>query len=941
MCFQEDPSICMRDKKDIVTLLSISLIGSSLVKPTVSNPNSFAIKPTIGSVTEFISPSFASKLEWSKVLQKHSSTSVIDINTHKFSSPAPTNVPKAGTTTEYTSHSHLAPSTAAISTKSGVIEVKKNEQNDNKPRGMFSIEELRDLQSAISPRQIRESHVTPIGGVRSPSPQRHHHTRVSPEHRERDWNSNFTANSKYSSKKYENVVPKRSRQVRSNSPVGNRYSDEQEAIHPTSNQQVDNENIKKAVLDAMYKLFKFDPPTATTKHNRDISDVENEYSEIERYNDLRNSDVSNINVDVMKEREHDYPDTSNTYKRPTPTSSYRRPATHSNGQRSRSAPPAVTKQKDSSLDSHSRRASGTFGGSGGRRYDWVVQHIDKDARKHINNGGSHEKKGQLNRIIQKVKSPTVMKDPTPQSYPNTMQDQVYGSPMNSANYYRNDVDSILTDFSSGSVDNKPDSNEFRRSYGGSNVEAGLRQFILRDVSEAAELNRLHNWLKSIDMGHYLDHFIRGGVTKMSIIELLRGDDLISIGIELKDVPYILSNIRKFSDATWTFTVQELLKKNAANECTAVVHEPSTPVVARVEEVPALDENSIHEKAKELCWLLDCGNYELFFRVWADKIVPAIKFVNEKRSNNDAEVQQRYFMRRTVEFYLHLYFIVYTIKNILSESLAQSHFSFYKRAMDDFLRENPTPELLYTKEFTIAIAITMVPSPENNNAYSYFFSPTWSSAVRSLLSQYLFDCNNTNHLAIYLAQVQVEGMPRLKKQESLPVTKNDNAPISSVNNVTSKVQDATPPRTTSPYKSSDVAHDDIEVKDKSGENTPRRDAPIETNSSSNNPNIFNSNTIHEVLSSGESTPNRVQSFLSYRATKNLSKESVERKNSRHRERHRESYTSGGDDDDNFSIQPDLLNAIKELNSTESRRSLHIVSNVEKEEESGVPDAFFGI
>ena len=937
MCFQEDPSICMRDRKDIVTLLSISLIGSSLVKPTVSNPNSFAIKPTIGSVTEFISPSFPSKLEWSKVLQKHSSTSVIDINTHKFSSPAPRNVPKADTTTEYTNRDHLAPAAAATPTTSGDVEVKKNEQNDSKPRGMFSIEELRDLQSAISPRQIRESHVTP----RSPSPQRHHHTRVSPEHRERDWNSNFTASSKYSSKKYDNVVPKRSKQVRSNSPVGSRYSNEHESIHPTSSQHVDNENIKMAVLDAMYKLFKFDAPTATPKHTHDISDVENEYNEIERYNNLRNSDGSNNNFAATKESEHDYPDISNTYKRPTPTSSYRRPATHSNGQRSRSAPAAVTKRKDSSLDSHSRRASGTFGGSGGRRYDWVVQHLDKDVRKHVDNAGSHEKKGQLNRIIQKVKSPPVTKDPTPQPYPNAMHDQVYGSPINSANYNRNDVDSILTDLSYGSIDNKPDSNEFRRSYGGGNVEAGLRQFILRDVSEAAELNRLHNWLKSIDMGHYADHFVRGGVTKMSIIELLRGDDLISIGIDLKDVPYILNNIRKFSDATWTFTVQELLKKNAANERMAAVHEPSTPVVARVEEVPTLDENSIHEKAKELCWLLDCGNYELFFRVWADKIVPAITFVNEKRSSNDVEVQERYFMRRTVEFYLHLYFIVYTIKNILSESLAQSHFSFYKRAMDDFLHENPTPALLYTKEFTIAVAITMVPSPENNNAYSYFFTPTWSSAVRSLLSQYLFDCNHTSNMAIYLAQVQVESMPRLKKQESVPLTKSDNVPISSVN-LASKAQDVIPSHTTSPDKSSEVAHGDQDVKDKSGENTPPRDVPTETKSSNSNPSIFNSNTIHEVLSSGESTPNRVPSFRSYRATKSLSKESVERKNSRHRERHRESYTSGGDDDDNFSIQPDLLNAIKELNSTESRRSLHIVSNVEKEEEeNGVPDAFFGI
>ena len=507
------------------------------------------------------------------------------------------------------------------------------------------------------------------------------------------------------------------------------------------------------------------------------------------------------------------------------------------------------------------------------------------------------------------------------------------------------MDSILTDFSSNSVENKPVSNEFRpRSAGDGNVELGSRQFIFRDISEAAELNRLHYWLKSIDMGSYIDHFIRGGVTKMSIIELLRGDDLISIGIELKDVPYILNNIRKFSDATWTFTVQELLKKNAANDRMVASNESSAPVVTRVDEISTLDENSIHEKSKELCWLLDCGNYELFFRVWTDKIVPAIVVVNENISSNDVELRQRYLLRRTVEFYLHLYFIVYTVKNILSDSLAQSHFSFYKRAMDEFLHEKPALSLLCTKEFTIAIAITMVPSPENNNAYSYFFSPTWSSAVKSMLSQYLFDCNSTSNMTLYLAQVQVESMTPLSKQANLPITKSDNVPTN-VKNSASKAHGVIPSHTTITNKSTEVTHDGNDIDSRSGENTPPRQLSMETKSSSDNQSIFTSHTIHEVLSSGESTPNRVPSFQSYRAAKNLSNESNERKNSRHRERHRErgSCASGGDDEDNFSIQPDLLNAIKELNSTESRRSLHVVSNVEKEEEeeSGVPDAFFGM
>jgi hypothetical protein len=932
----------MRDKKDIVTLLSISLIGSSLVKPTVSNPNSFAIKPTVGSVTEFISPSFASKLEWSKVLQKHSTASVIDVNMYKLSSPIPRNRPKVEVTVETSDkRSQSTPDeaqTAVAASARGDVQGRTVEQSSDKPRGMFSIEELRDLQSAISPRQIRESHVTPIGGARATSPQQH--TRVSPEHtRERDWNSNFTASSKYSSKKYDSSIPKRSREVKSSSPIGDRHSNEHGAVPPASNQRVDNENMKMAVLDAMYEIFKFDSPTATATPSREAAEIENEYNEIEQYNYLRNAGKSN-RVDAVKESDHYYPEVTQNREKSVPVNRINRyPAPQSLGRRSKSAPPAGAKRKDSTIgtpNSSSRRSSGTFGGSGGRRYDWVVQHIDKDARKHIGGSGSQEKKGQLNRIIQKVKSPSALRDATTQPY-HMQEQQGHNSPVeSSSNHYRNDVDSILTDFSNGSVENKQDSNDYRpRALHNSTLESGLRQFILRDVSEAAELTRLQNWLKAIDMGHYIDNFLRGGVTKMSIIELLRGDDLNSIGIDLTDIPYILSNIRKFSDATWSFTVQELLKKGGGSDRNMGVSSGETVVpTARVEEVAVLNENTIHEKSKELCWLLECGNYELFFRVWTDVIIPSITFVTENNASNEVEVRQRYLMRRTIEFYLHLYFIVYTVKNILSDSLMQSHFSFYKRAMDEFLQEKPSLSLLYTKEFTIAIAITMVPTPANNSAYSYFFSAPWSSAIKNMLSHYLFDCNDISSMSMYLVQVQVDNTAALSnKQESVPVTKSDNIPEAGKSSTSA--QYATPSHTGLSRSSPEIRSDDRDVYDKSGENTPPRQVSMQQ---SRLANIFNSHTIQEVISSGDSTPTRVPTFTSNRTTKNLLNGSVDKIKSQNRE----SYSSAFDDDEQFSIQPELLNAIKELSSTESRRSLHIVANdAEKGDEGSGHDAFFGI
>jgi len=690
----------------------------------------------------------------------------------------------------------------------------------------------------------------------------------------------------------------------------------------------------------MYEIFKFDSPTATATPSREAAEIENEYNEIEQYNYLRNAGKSN-RVDAVKESDHYYPEVTQNREKSVPVNRINRyPAPQSLGRRSKSAPPAGAKRKDSTIgtpNSSSRRSSGTFGGSGGRRYDWVVQHIDKDARKHIGGSGSQEKKGQLNRIIQKVKSPSALRDATTQPY-HMQEQQGHNSPVeSSSNHYRNDVDSILTDFSNGSVENKQDSNDYRpRALHNSTLESGLRQFILRDVSEAAELTRLQNWLKAIDMGHYIDNFLRGGVTKMSIIELLRGDDLISIGIDLTDIPYILSNIRKFSDATWSFTVQELLKKGGGSDRNMGVSSGETVVpTARVEEVAVLNENTIHEKSKELCWLLECGNYELFFRVWTDVIIPSITFVTEKNASNEVEVRQRYLMRRTIEFYLHLYFIVYTVKNILSDSLMQSHFSFYKRAMDEFLQEKPSLSLLYTKEFTIAIAITMVPTPANNSAYSYFFSAPWSSAIKNMLSHYLFDCNDTSSMSMYLLQVQVDNTTALSnKQESVPVTKSDNIPEAGMSSASA--QYATPSHTGLSRSSPEIRSDDRDVYDKSGENTPPHQ--VSSMQQSSLASIFNSHTIQEVISSGDSTPTRVPTFTSNRTTKNLLNGSVDKIKSQNRE----SSSSAFDDDEQFSIQPELLNAIKELSSTESRRSLHIVANdAEKGDEGSGHDAFFGI
>jgi hypothetical protein len=80
----------------------------------------------------------------------------------------------------------------------------------------------------------------------------------------------------------------------------------------------------------------------------------------------------------------------------------------------------------------------------------------------------------------------------------------------------------------------------------------------RDVlTDAAEWSRLLDWLDSINMAQYSNHFRLGGVTKLSVVELLAPPDLIQIGVQRNDALAIIRSIQEVSRRTKSLTEEAM------------------------------------------------------------------------------------------------------------------------------------------------------------------------------------------------------------------------------------------------------------------------------------------------------------------------------------------------------------------------------------------------
>ena len=76
-----------------------------------------------------------------------------------------------------------------------------------------------------------------------------------------------------------------------------------------------------------------------------------------------------------------------------------------------------------------------------------------------------------------------------------------------------------------------------------------------EMTDVAEWQRFTTWLNSIGMGCYVTVLRDHGVTKLSIIELLCGEDLAQIGIAAQDIPIILRKVSELTQRIRSYSEQ--------------------------------------------------------------------------------------------------------------------------------------------------------------------------------------------------------------------------------------------------------------------------------------------------------------------------------------------------------------------------------------------------
>ena len=80
------------------------------------------------------------------------------------------------------------------------------------------------------------------------------------------------------------------------------------------------------------------------------------------------------------------------------------------------------------------------------------------------------------------------------------------------------------------------------------------------MTDVAELQRLNGWLSSIGMSNYSNLLLANGISKLSIVELLREGDLAKMGIQEDHINHILEKIGELSSRTRSFSEQALHAK---------------------------------------------------------------------------------------------------------------------------------------------------------------------------------------------------------------------------------------------------------------------------------------------------------------------------------------------------------------------------------------------
>ena len=275
------------------------------------------------------------------------------------------------------------------------------------------------------------------------------------------------------------------------------------------------------------------------------------------------------------------------------------------------------------------------------------------------------------------------------------------------------------------------------------------------VIDQAEWSRLLSWLNKIGMEKYAVRFRKAGINKLSVVELLRSQDLRTMQVDNRDIPIIMESIREISRRTLSYAESvaspsispsssfhqsprggtPVLQNQYSQQSSDILSSLSKRLTQRRGDAQRIAKNSPRSPTvpagppsiEMLIRAFDMGHDSAFLRQWGS-LRSILGDIGEGHE----------FL--TLDFYCRLYFAIRPALAKLSKEKISSSMYNFKQYLEGFVnstRRTPAQQMLINSRLFAAYAgIVMVPDPLSNPAYSSLFDPKWRQGLRTKVSSFL-------------------------------------------------------------------------------------------------------------------------------------------------------------------------------------------------------------
>jgi hypothetical protein len=294
-----------------------------------------------------------------------------------------------------------------------------------------------------------------------------------------------------------------------------------------------------------------------------------------------------------------------------------------------------------------------------------------------------------------------------------------------------------------------------------------------NVNAAAEWSRLLSWLVEIKMEKYASNFRQGGITQLSVVELLHEMDLGLLGIDQLDRKTILDSISVFSARTRSLAKMAMTvdsnrsspssprrkrtQSNASASESGMVSPSKAETAYAVTNAENIKSQSSDLLILQLLDSFDKGNYEEYQCCWAEAIdrLPrnfcsrTTKSHQETTSGSKSPVAiSGYMALQSLHFNIELHWAVLPLRQGFRVSAEESKSAMNRfrlildamtdaerphsarRAKDSSPGDKPLATFTATREFALYSGIVFSPDPLTNPLYALLFDPSRPIALRN-------------------------------------------------------------------------------------------------------------------------------------------------------------------------------------------------------------------